>query len=106
MILPAYMRKSPKVTEVLPVLYLRGLSSGDFAPALDEFFGTEAGLSASSIDRLTVSCRQSTPSGPAGICRERATSTGWADGTHFNVRLEDDRDPVAVFLSRSANIRR
>ena len=36
-ILPAYMRKSPKVTEVLPVLYLRGLSTGDFAPALAEF---------------------------------------------------------------------
>ena len=44
-ILPAYMRKSPKVTEVLPILYLRGLSTGDFAPALGEFFGTEAGLS-------------------------------------------------------------
>lgn len=54
-ILPAYMRKSPKVTEVLPVLYPRGLSTGDFAPALGEFFGTEAGLSASTIDGLTVS---------------------------------------------------
>jgi putative transposase len=38
------MRKSPKVTEVLPILYLRGLSTGDFSPALGEFFGTEAGL--------------------------------------------------------------
>jgi transposase-like protein len=36
-ILPRYMRRSPKVTEVLPVLYLRGLSTGDFAPALAEF---------------------------------------------------------------------
>ena len=45
-ILPAYMRKSPKVTEVLPILYLRGLSTGDFAPALGEFFGSDAGLSA------------------------------------------------------------
>ena len=53
-ILPAYMRKSPKVTEVLPILYLRELSTGDFAPALGEFFGAEAGLSASSINRLTV----------------------------------------------------
>ena len=48
-ILPAYMRKSPKVTEVLPVLYLRGLSTGDFAPALGEFFGSGAGLSALSL---------------------------------------------------------
>ena len=52
-ILPAYMRKCPKVTEVLPILYLRGLSTGDFAPALGEFFGSEAGLSASTVNRLT-----------------------------------------------------
>jgi transposase-like protein len=52
-ILPAYMRKSPKVTEVLPILYLRGLSTGDFAPALGEFFGSAAGLSASTVNRLT-----------------------------------------------------
>ena len=52
-ILPPYMRKSPKVTEVLPILYLRGLSTGDFAPALGEFFGTEAGLSATTVNRLT-----------------------------------------------------
>ena len=45
MILPPYMRRSPKVTEVLPLLYLHGLSSGDFVPALEEFFGSEAGLS-------------------------------------------------------------
>ena len=54
-ILPAYMRKSPKVTEVLPVLYLRGLSTGGFAPALGEFFGSGAGLSASTVSRLTES---------------------------------------------------
>jgi len=52
-ILPPYMRRSPKVTEVLPLLYLHGLSSGDFAPALEEFFGTQAGLSAATIVRLT-----------------------------------------------------
>ncbi len=42
-ILPAYMRKSPKVTEVLPILYLRGLSTGDFAPALGAFFVSKEG---------------------------------------------------------------
>jgi putative transposase len=52
-ILPPYMRRSPKVTEVLPLLYLHGLSSGDFIPALEEFFGSEAGLSAATITRLT-----------------------------------------------------
>jgi hypothetical protein len=53
-ILPPCMRRSPKVTEVLPILYLRGLSTGDFAPALEGFFGSDAGLSASTVQRLTV----------------------------------------------------
>jgi len=53
-ILPAYARRSPKVTEVLPILYLHGLSTGDFAPALRDLLGEDAsGLSSSSIQRLT-----------------------------------------------------
>jgi len=52
-ILPAWTRKSPQITEVLPLLYLHGLSSGDFGPALEQFLGTGAGLSASVITRLT-----------------------------------------------------
>ena len=52
-ILPAYARRSPKVTEVLPILYLRGLSTGDFRPALEGLLGEDAsGLSASTISRL------------------------------------------------------
>lgn len=57
-ILPPYMRRSAKVSEVLPLLYLHGLSSGDFAPALEEFLGTEAGLSPASIVRLTEQWRK------------------------------------------------
>jgi putative transposase len=52
-VLPPYVRRSPKVAEVLPLLYLHGLSTKDFVPALTEFFGSEAGLSASAITRLT-----------------------------------------------------
>jgi putative transposase len=51
-ILPPWARRSPKVAEVLPLLYLRGISTRDFVPALAEFFGSEAGLSASTIQRL------------------------------------------------------
>jgi putative transposase len=57
-IVPPYMRRSPKVCEVLPLLYLHGLSSGDFVAALKEFFGTEADLSAASITRLTREWQQ------------------------------------------------
>jgi len=52
-ILPAWARKSPQVAEVLPLLYLHGMSSGDFVPALEQFLGSAAGLSASTVTRLT-----------------------------------------------------
>jgi putative transposase len=51
-ILPAWSRKSPQVAEVLPLLYLHGLSSSDFVPALEQFLGSSAGLSAATITRL------------------------------------------------------
>jgi putative transposase len=52
-ILPPWCRKSPKVSEVLPLLYLHGLSSGDFVPALEQFLGSAAGLSPATVTRLT-----------------------------------------------------
>ncbi|SDY99691.1 Transposase, Mutator family [Modestobacter sp. DSM 44400] len=52
-ILPPWCRKTPRLTEVLPLLYLHGLSSGDFVPALGQFLGSSAGLSASVITKLT-----------------------------------------------------
>src|SRR5687768_15757261 len=53
-ILPAWARKSPGVAEVLPLLYLHGLSSGDFVPALEQLLGSAAGLSAATVTRLTA----------------------------------------------------
>ena len=53
-ILPAWSRKSPRVAEVLPLLYLHGLSSSDFAPALQQFLGSDQGLSPATITRLTA----------------------------------------------------
>jgi Transposase, Mutator family len=52
-ILPPWARETPKVTEVLPLLYLHGLSSGDFVPALGQFLGSAAGLSGPVITKLT-----------------------------------------------------
>src|SRR5207302_2694792 len=90
-ILPAYARRSPGVTEVLPLLYLHGLSTKDFVPALAEYFGTEAGLSASAVSRLTASW---VAEAQAFMTRDLATSRYvyvWADGVHFNIRLGEDR---------------
>jgi Transposase, Mutator family len=56
-ILPPWEQKTPKITEVLPLLYLHGLSSGDFVPALGQFLGSSAGLSAAVITRLTEAWR-------------------------------------------------
>lgn len=88
-ILPRYMRRSPKVTEVLPVLYLRGLSTGDFAPALEEFFGSDAGLSASTISRLTEAWQQEHASWAQRDLSDVDYVYWWADGIWFNVRLPD-----------------
>jgi putative transposase len=52
-ILPAWARKYPQMAEVLPLLYLHGLSSGDFGPAVEQFLGSGASWSASAITRLT-----------------------------------------------------
>lgn len=90
-ILPVYMRKSPKVTEVLPLLYLRGLSTGDFAPALAQFLGSEAGLSPSTICRLTESWQAEHEAWSGRDLTGVDYVYVWVDGIHFNVRLEEDR---------------
>ena len=90
-ILPAYARRSPKVTEVLPILYLRGLSTGDFRPALEDLLGEDAsGLSPSTISRL---CKE----WEAHHDRFRKRHLGFSryaylfvDGVHVSVRLGED----------------
>jgi transposase-like protein len=102
-ILPPWARRSPKVTEVLPVLYLRGLSTKDFGPALAEFFGSEAGLSASTIQRLTRAW-----SAEWAAFQQRDLSQVdyvylWADGVHFSIRLEQDRLCCLVLIGVRAD---
>jgi putative transposase len=92
MILPPYVRRSPKVSEVLPLLYLHGLSSGDFVPALEGFFGSEAGLSAATITRLTKRWQDEQESFMKRNLSERDYVYVWVDGIHTGVRLgSDDR---------------
>ena len=89
-ILPPYMRRSPKVTEVLPLLYLHGLSSGDFVPALEGFFGTQAGLSAPTITRLSEQWQTERESFMRRDLSHRDYVYVWVDGIHTAVRLGAD----------------
>ena len=99
-ILPAWCRKSPQISEVLPLLYLHGLSSQDFVPALQQFLGSSAGLSAPVITRLTAQWQDE-----ARAFADRDLSGLdyvylWADGV---VRHEALHDQVEVKdLHRSA----
>jgi putative transposase len=97
-ILPPWCRKSPKVAEVLPLLYLHGMSSGDFVPALEGFFGAAAGLSASVITRLTVQWQAEREAFMARSLADRDYVYVWADGVHFNVRLAEERLCTLVII--------
>ena len=90
-ILPAYARRSPKVTEVLPVLYLHGLSTGDFEPALRDLLGEDAaGLSASSISRLTKAWQTEHEQFRTRGLRFHRYAYLFVDGVHVSVRLGED----------------
>ena len=99
-ILPAYARRSPKVTDVLPILYLRGLSTGDFQPALRDLLGEDAsGLSSSSIQRLTTSWQAEHTAFRQRELRFHRYAYLFVDGVHMSVRLgEDDRLCLLVVI--------
>jgi transposase-like protein len=90
-ILPAYARRSPKVTDVLPVLYLHGLSTGDFGPALRDLLGEDAsGLSPSSIQRLTESWQDEHAQFRGRELRFHRYAYLFVDGVNVKVRLGED----------------
>ncbi len=102
-ILPAWARKSPQVAEVLPLLYLHGLSSGDFVPALEEFVGSAAGLSSSTITRLTQQWQDEARAFTARSLAEVDYVYVWVDGIHVKVRLEQDKICLLVMIGVRAD---
>ena len=98
-ILPPYMRRTPKIDEVLPILYLRGLSTGDFREAIPALLGKDAaGLSATTITRLTNQWEAEHKEFQGRDLSEREYVYVWCDGIHVNVRLEDDRVCLLIML--------
>src|SRR5947209_4759353 len=97
-ILPPWARKTPQISEVLPLLYLHGLSSGDFVPALGQFLGAGAGLSSSVITKLTETWRAEA----AAFAQRDLSSVDyvylWADGIHLNIRLDEEKLCLLVLI--------
>jgi transposase-like protein len=98
-ILPPYLRRSPRLAGVLPLLYLHGLSSGDFRDALPALLGPEAaGLAPSTITRLTKSWTAEYEAFRRRDLADRDYVYLWADGIHFTIRLEDERLCALVLI--------
>jgi transposase-like protein len=97
-ILPAWSRKSPRVAEVLPLLYLHGLSSSDFGPALEQFLGSDQGLSAATITRLTAQWQDEARAFHTRSLAGTDYVYLWVDGIHLKVRLEADKVCLLVMI--------
>jgi transposase-like protein len=105
-ILPPWARKTPQVTEVLPLLYLHGLSSGDFVPALAQFLGTGAGLSSSVITKLTETWTAEAAAFAARDLSQVDYVYLWVDGIHLGIRLGEGKLCLLVMIGVRADGRK
>jgi putative transposase len=102
-ILPPYLRRTKNVDELLPWLYLKGISTSDFPEALSALLGPDAkGLSANTIQRLKDVWSQEYADWNARDLSEKRFVYMWADAIYFNVRLEDKRACILVILGATA----
>ncbi|MCP3885184.1 MAG: IS256 family transposase, partial [Propionibacteriaceae bacterium] len=96
-ILPPYLRKTKSIEELIPWLYLKGVSTGDFSEALAALLGNDAkGLSASTITRLKKVWEDEYEQWNKRSLSDKEYVYVWADGVHFNIRLEEDRQCILV----------
>ena len=103
-ILPPYLRKTKAIEELIPWLYLKGVSTGDFGEALQALVGPlAAGLSATTITRLMTAWQDEHKSWGRRSLDERQYVYLWADGIHFNIRLEEDRQCILVLMGATAD---
>jgi transposase-like protein len=98
-ILPRYMRRVPSIDALVPVLYLKGISTGDFSKALESILGKNAsGLSATNIVRLKKLWEQDYQDWTGRDLSHKRYIYFWADGIYFNVRLEDAENKKQCIL--------
>jgi len=102
-ILPPYLRKTKAIEELIPWLYLKGVSTGGFGEALQARVGLQAaGLSATTITRLMTAWQDEHKTWSRRSLEGKRYVYLWADGIHFNIRLEEDRQCILVLMGATA----
>jgi putative transposase len=103
-ILPPYLRKTKSIEELIPWLYLKGVSTGDFGDALKALVGPECpGLSATTVTRLKAVWEEEFQEWNKRSFEGKQYVYVWADGVHFNIRLEEDRQCILVLMGATAD---
>jgi len=98
-IVPPYLRRTKNIDELLPVLYLKGISTGDFGEALESILGKNViGISAQNIVRLKQVWQKEYEQWSKRELSHKEYVYWWADGVHFNVRLDNDRQCILVII--------
>ena len=98
-ILPPYLRKTKSIEELVPWLYLKGISTGDMNEALQSLLGPDCpGLSASTVTSLKKSWEAEFKDWNQRSLEGKEYVYVWADGVHFNIRLEEDRQCILVLM--------
>lgn len=103
-ILPRYLRRIPSIDNLIPTLYLKGISTNDFGAALSAILGQGAqGLSASNIVRLKASWEKDYEKWRSRDLSGKRYVYFWVDGVYFNVRLEDDRLCILIVIAADSD---
>jgi transposase-like protein len=98
------MRRVPSIDALIPALYLKGVSTGDFREALDAILGKQAsGLSATNVVRLKEIWKQEYKEWSERSLKGKEYVYIWADGIYFNVRLDDERSCILVVMGATAS---
>lgn len=103
-ILPPYLRRTKSLDELIPWLYLKGVSTGDFSEALSALLGADApGLSASTISRLKEGWRSDLDAWQKRSLEGKEYVYFWVDGVHFGARMEQDKQCILVIIGATAD---
>ena len=103
-ILPPYLRRTKSIDELVPWLYLKGISTGDFSDCLRHLVGTEsASLSPTTVVRLKESWIKEQQDWAHRSLEDKQYVYIWADGIHLNIRLEEERQCILVVLGATAD---